>query len=240
MIGFCWNPDLQQLISKLRFSNDPASLDISIYSLSKIRNNPCLVLIWSNEVRYSNVDWGRDLDSRWSTIGIVVLLNNCAIVWRSCKQQTVAISTMKAKYMALMNAVKEIQWIRQLFDKLHYGITPCSSTILQKMDNHSALALAKNPVHYTWSKHIDIKHQYIRETIAQGIIWLKHVVINKQYDGCGFSHQASGACPTPEVSLSLWHEVGGALGRQSFSVRFRNLFIVGSGKCYSIFILKCV
>ena len=129
---------------------------------------------WSNEVGYSDADWGRDLDSRRSTTGVIILLNDATVVWRSSKQQTVALSTMEAEYMALTDAAKEIKWIRQLFDELHYGITPRPSTIL-KTDNQGALALAKNPVHHTRSKHIDIKHHYIRETIAQGIVWLKHV-----------------------------------------------------------------
>jgi hypothetical protein len=129
---------------------------------------------WSNEVGYSDADWGRDLNSRRSTTGVIVLLNDAVVVWKSCKQPTVAISTMEAEYMALTDAAKEIKWIRQLFDELHYGITPRPSTIL-KTDNQGALALAKNPVHHTRSKHIDIKHHYIRETIAQGIVWLEHV-----------------------------------------------------------------
>ena len=98
--------------------------------------------------------------------------------------------------MALTDPAKEIKWIR---DELHYGITPRPSTIL-KMDNQGALALAKNPVHPTRSKHIDIKHHYIRETIAQGIVWLDS----------GFSHQAFGARWPPEVPLSHWYEVEGA------------------------------
>jgi hypothetical protein len=129
---------------------------------------------WSNEVGYSDADWGRDLNSRRSTTGVIVLLNDAVVVWKSCKQPTVAISTMEAEYMALTDAAKEIKWIRQLFDELHYGITPRPSTIL-KTDNQGALALAKNPVHHTRSKHIDIKHHYIRETIAQGIVWLEHI-----------------------------------------------------------------
>lgn len=129
---------------------------------------------WSNEVGYSDADWGRDLNSRRSTTGLVILLNDVVVVWKRCKQPTVALSMMEAEYMALTDVAKEIKWIRQLFNELHYGITPRPSTIL-KMDNQGALALAKNPVHPTRSKHIDIKHHYIREIIAQGIVWLEHV-----------------------------------------------------------------
>ena len=129
---------------------------------------------WSNEVGLSDADWGRDLDSRRSTTGFVVLLNDAVVVWKSCKQPTVALSTTEAEYMALTDAAKEIKWIRQLFDELNYGIVPRPPTIL-RTDNQGALALAKNPVNHSRSKHIDIKHHFIRETIAKGIVWLEHV-----------------------------------------------------------------
>src|SRR5437762_9563178 len=59
---------------------------------------------WLNEVRLSDVDWGRDLDSQRSTTGFIVLLNDAVVAWKSCKQPTVALSTMEAEYMALMDA----------------------------------------------------------------------------------------------------------------------------------------
>ena len=77
--------------------------------------------------------------------------------------------------MALINVAKEIKWIRQLFDELNYDIIPRSPIIL-RMDNQGVLALTKNPVNHSRSKHIDIKHHFIRETIAKGIVWLKHVI----------------------------------------------------------------
>ena len=76
--------------------------------------------------------------------------------------------------MALTDAAKEIKWIRELFDELNYGIVPHPPTIL-RMDNQGARALAKNPVNHSRSKHIDIKHHFICETIAEGIVWLEHV-----------------------------------------------------------------
>src|SRR5437762_14019331 len=112
---------------------------------------------WSNEVGLSDVDWGRDLDSRRSTTGLVVLLNDAVVAWKSCKQPTVALSTMEAEYMALTDAAKEIKWIRQLFDELNYGIVPHPPTIL-RTDNQGALALAKNSVNHSRSKQIGRAH----------------------------------------------------------------------------------
>jgi hypothetical protein len=88
---------------------------------------------WSNEIGCSDADWGRDLDSRRSTTVVVVLLNDTVVEWKSCKQQTVTVSTMEAEYMALTDAAKEIKWICQLFDKLHYRITLRPSTILKQI-----------------------------------------------------------------------------------------------------------
>src|SRR5208282_984258 len=56
---------------------------------------------WSNEVGLSDVDWGRDLDSRRFITGFVVLLNDAIVVWKSCKQSTVALSIIEVEYMAL-------------------------------------------------------------------------------------------------------------------------------------------
>src|SRR5947207_7387465 len=124
---------------------------------------------WPNEVGLFDADWGRDLDAQRSITDFVVLLNDAVVAWKSCKQSMVALSTMKAEYMALTDVAKEIKWIRQLFDELNYGIISRSSTIL-RMDNQEALALAKNSVNHSRSKHIDIKYHFIRETIAEGIV----------------------------------------------------------------------
>ena len=81
----------------------------------------------------------------------------------------IALSIMKVEYMTLTNVIKEIKWIHQLFDELNYDIIPRSSIIL-RIDNQRALALAKNSVNHSRSKHIDIKHHFIREMIAEEII----------------------------------------------------------------------
>ena len=76
------------------------------------------------------------------------------------------LSIMKVKYMTLMNIVKEIKWIHQLFDKLNYDIISHFSIIL-RMNNQRILALTKNSINHSRSKHIDIKYHFIREMIIE-------------------------------------------------------------------------
>jgi hypothetical protein len=58
---------------------------------------------------YSDADWAGDIDTRRSTTGYVVMMNNGAIAWKSRRQPTVALSTMESEYMALTEATKELK-----------------------------------------------------------------------------------------------------------------------------------
>jgi len=100
------------------------------------------------------------------------MLNGGAIIWQSRRQPTVALSTTEAEYMALTEASKEVKWIRTFLAELGYGST--KSTVVNT-DNQGALALAKNPVSHARSKHIDIRHHFIRESIADKSVWLQYV-----------------------------------------------------------------
>ncbi len=54
---------------------------------------------------YSDADHASDGDGRRSRTGYVFMLNGGAVSWRSQKQQSVALSTAEAEYMALAAAL---------------------------------------------------------------------------------------------------------------------------------------
>ena len=47
-------------------------------------------------------------------------------------------------------------------------------------DNTSAINLTKNPIHHSRTKHIDIRHHFIREHVQNGHITLEFVSSNNQ------------------------------------------------------------
>lgn len=49
-----------------------------------------------------------------------------------------------------------------------------------KVDNKSAIALAKNPVHHERSKHIDTRYHFIREHVEKGSVRLEYVKTENQ------------------------------------------------------------
>jgi len=126
---------------------------------------------------YSDANWGGDLDTRRSTTGYVVMINNGAAAWKSQLQVTVALSTMEAEYMALTEATKELIWIRNLLAELGYTNNKAGANSPTELysDNQSAIALAKNPVSHARAKHIDIRHHFIRDAVQNEIIWLQYI-----------------------------------------------------------------
>ena len=118
-----------------------------------------------------------DIDTRRSTTGYIVMVNNGAIAWKSRRQHTVALSTMESEYMALIEATKELKWIRTLLAELGYSTGNGNSDEPTDLfsDNQSAIALAKNPVSHARAKHIDIRHHFVREAIQDKVIWVQYI-----------------------------------------------------------------
>src|SRR6202045_2092894 len=111
---------------------------------------------------YTDADWGGDLDERKSTTGYIIKVNDCVVSWVSKKQSTVALSTAEAEYMAISAAVQEIKWITQLLDELNYQ--QAEIPVLYS-DNKAAIAISENDLKHNRTKHIDIKHHFVREAI---------------------------------------------------------------------------
>ena len=47
-------------------------------------------------------------------------------------------------------------------------------------DNTSAINLTTNPVHHSRTKHIDIRHHFIREQVCNGVCEIKYIESEKQ------------------------------------------------------------
>jgi len=68
----------------------------------------------------SDSDWGRDPDTRRSVSGYLMFINGCLISWGSKRQQTAALSSMKAKYMALCLATQKAVWLIEILNNLKF------------------------------------------------------------------------------------------------------------------------
>ncbi|QRW21240.1 Retrovirus-related Pol polyprotein from transposon TNT 1-94 [Rhizoctonia solani] len=116
------------------------------------------------KISYSDADWGSNLIDCKSVSGHVFMLGGAAISWSAKKQATVALSTMEAEYMSLAHACTQALWLCQFFEELHlYADAP--TLILS--DNIAALTLSVESQYHGRSKHIDIRHHFMRNIIEQ-------------------------------------------------------------------------
>jgi hypothetical protein len=120
---------------------------------------------------YCDADWAGDLDERKSTTGYAFYIGVGLVSWNSKRQTTVALSTAEAEYMSATQAVKEALWLKQLLTEI--GFTQ-SHPILIHSDNQGCIALTKNPAYHSRTKHIDIRHHFIRDSVEVGDIELQY------------------------------------------------------------------
>nr|KYP31979.1 Retrovirus-related Pol polyprotein from transposon TNT 1-94 [Cajanus cajan] len=128
-------------------------------------------------IGYSDSDWCGDVDDRKSTAGYVFFMGNSAFTWLSKKQPIVALSTCEAEYVAASWSVQHAVWLRNLLSKLEIMK---AEKVLIRVDNRSAIELAKNPINHERSKHIDVRFHFIREKVKEGSVELEHVGSKEQ------------------------------------------------------------
>ena len=123
-----------------------------------------------NFLGYSDADWENDMDDRHSTTSMCLQCQEELSVGQA-KKKTVTLSTAEAEYIALGSATLEAIWLYQLLNDLKID-TKGSIEIME--DNQSTIAMAKSSVGHKRTKHIDIKHHFIRETVQTGKITLSY------------------------------------------------------------------
>uniref|UniRef100_A0ACD6A2Q2 Uncharacterized protein n=1 Tax=Avena sativa TaxID=4498 RepID=A0ACD6A2Q2_AVESA len=123
-------------------------------------------------VGYSDSDHAGDVDERKSTSGTLFFLGSSAVTWTSQKQKVVAISSCEAEYVAASSAACQGLWLSRLLAEMR-GTEPEKFQL--RVDNKSAIALCMNPVYHDRSKHIEVRHHFIRECVETGKMDVEHV-----------------------------------------------------------------
>nr|GEV38010.1 putative ribonuclease H-like domain-containing protein [Tanacetum cinerariifolium] len=117
-------------------------------------------------VDFSNSDYtGASLDRKFTTGGFQ-FLGKRLTSWQCKKQTIVANSTTKAEYVVATSCCRHVLWIQN--QMLDYGFNLKNTKIY--IDNESTICIVKNPVFHSKTKHIEIRHHFIRDSYEKKLI----------------------------------------------------------------------
>ena len=159
------------------------------------KSGPWKLVMWVDS------DYAMDPDTRRSRAGYLGYLNKNLITFNSQLQRgqhlekkypglyvpptpmdgepipSMATATCGAEYMALGLAVKELIWLYMLLKTMNINVErPC----IVYEDNRSCIKVAENASAMRRSKHIDIRHHFLREHVENGTIVIKPVSTKEQ------------------------------------------------------------
>jgi hypothetical protein len=122
---------------------------------------------------YVDADWASDKDTRRSTSGMVMLVDNMVVAYSSKEQKSVALSTCEAELFAISQAIRLVGYLRQVLLELKIITKDYCFTIYS--DSQSAIALLKNESAQIPAKHIDLRLKYIQEKLVRGEVELIYI-----------------------------------------------------------------
>ena len=69
-------------------------------------------------IEYSDLDYVGCVDTQKYTFGYLFLLAGGEITWKSVKQSVIVVSTMEAEFVAGIEVIVQVNWLRTLFQDL--------------------------------------------------------------------------------------------------------------------------
>ncbi len=127
---------------------------------------------------FVDASYAEDLSTRRSQTGYVFTLGNAAVSWKSQLQSCVAQSSTEAEYLALAAATKEALFLRNLLGDLSTTAAGAPVTLFE--DNQSTIKQASNLQSSARTKHIDVRHHFIKDHVARGDVVLEYLPTESQ------------------------------------------------------------
>ncbi|GJU90228.1 hypothetical protein Tco_1302651 [Tanacetum coccineum] len=161
-----------------RFQEDPKTFHLeAVKRILQYIKGTTLLGLWYPKgsdietIVYADSDHAADYVDHKSTSGICTFMGCCLTSWFSKKQTSLTISTTEVEYVSAGKACQQALWMQQAL--VDYDVRLDDSPI--KCDNKGAIDLSKNPVQHSRTKHIEIRHYFLRDNIQKGNISIEKV-----------------------------------------------------------------
>ncbi|GJZ51340.1 putative ribonuclease H-like domain-containing protein [Tanacetum coccineum] len=125
------------------------------------------------------------------------------ISWQCKKQTIVANSTTEVEYVAASSYYGQVLWIQN--QMLDYGYNFMNTKIF--IDNESTICIVKHPVFQSKTKHIEIRHHFIRDSYEKRLIQV--IKIHTDHNVVNLLIKSSRPIPlaVDEIVIKEWEDI---------------------------------
>jgi hypothetical protein len=88
----------------------------------------------------------------------------------------ISLSTVEAEYIAAGSCCTQLLWMKTLLGDYRFF----QDTMIINCDNTSAINISKNPVQHSQTKHIDIRHHFLRDLVESEVVSLSVIPTENQ------------------------------------------------------------
>jgi hypothetical protein len=167
-----------------RFQANPKESHLTVVKrIIRYVNDTLLYGIWySRETNlvvagYSDADWAGNADDRKSTSGGCFYVGNNLVACMSKKQASISHSTAEAEYIAASSCCTQLLWMKTLLGDYRFS----QDTMIINYDNTNAINISKNPVQHSRTKHIDIRHHFLRDLVESEVVSLSVIPLKSNW-----------------------------------------------------------
>nr|GEX65383.1 beta glucosidase 46 [Tanacetum cinerariifolium] len=173
-----------------RFQHNPGEPHRTVVKniLKYLRNTKDMFFIYEGDIKrelmvscYTDVGYLTDVDDLKSQTGYVFVLNGGDVDWKSIKQSIFTTSSLKAEYIAALDASKEAVWVRKFISGLRI-VPAIKEPIKMYCDNTRAITIANKSGITKGARHYRAKVHYLREVIEFGDVKKEKVHTDENLD----------------------------------------------------------
>jgi hypothetical protein len=150
----------QKVVKYLKTTQDSV-LFLSSEQGGLVMNSPMLKCAGNSELlTFTDSDFASCEETRKSRSGACIFFCNSLIYWKSGKQNHVSRSTTHAEFYALLEGIKEVEFLQDVIDfayTIDKRIFNCKNTSIF-CDNSSAGKIAASIESIARTKHIEVAH----------------------------------------------------------------------------------
>jgi hypothetical protein len=125
---------------------------------------------------FCDSDWASNPEDRSSTSGYILMLAGGPVTWKSKKQKSIALSSGEAEYISLGSAAREVLYVRNMLKEL--GVNEMTDPTRIFSDSTTAISIATTAGVSDRSKHIALRHHFVKSLVAEGAVTLCKIDTN--------------------------------------------------------------